>query len=420
MECRGGGRESLAVALWTYFCGSYNGGQSLCHNVSLVSSVGMTKVFDLRRTDDPRDIVHRTVQALTEGQVVAVPTDTVYGLAAHALNPEAIEKIAEIKGTSASPFAISVRSRQAAEDFYCDASPLVRRLSYRCWPGPLTLVTPCTHPHSAAERLPEAVRRGITAADGGIGFRVVEHRILESIHRYMAAPLILTSAHRSGESAQTVAQGVYDQLSGTLPLLLDDGPTRYGGTSTVVRVVGNRWEILREGVIEQAAMNQFVKPVIVMVCTGNTCRSPMAETLMRELLRKKLGREDAVRVLSAGVAAASGGSASPQSIEVMGERNLDLTGHASQPLGDDIMNVADLVLTMTRSHRAAILAAWPDMHDRVFTLRGDGGDISDPIGMPVDAYRQCADQMELELGKWVERLEDDFFPESSGGSEESN
>lgn len=381
----------------------------------------MTKVFDLRQTDDPRDIVHRTVQALTEGQVVGVPTDTVYGIAAHALDPQAIEKITEIKGTLDSPLAISVRSRQAAEDFFCDASPLVRRLSHRCWPGPLTLVTPCTEPHSAAEQLPPAVRQGITApGDGGIGFRVVQHRILESIHRYMAAPLILTAANRSGQPVQTVCQGVLDQLSGRLPLLLDDGPTRYGGSSTVIRVVGNRWEILREGVIERAAMNQFIKPVVVMVCTGNTCRSPMAETLMRELLRKKLGREDAVRVLSAGVAAASGGSASQQSIEVMGERSLDLTGHCSQPLGDEIMNVADLVLTMTRSHRAAILAAWPDMHDRVFTLRSDGGDISDPIGMPVDAYRQCADQMQLELEKWVERLEDDFFPEASGGNKESN
>ncbi|MCA9135610.1 MAG: threonylcarbamoyl-AMP synthase [Planctomycetales bacterium] len=379
----------------------------------------MTKVFDLRQTDDPSDIIHRTVQALTEGKVVALPTDTVYGLAAHALDAAAVEKIFEIKGRGAAPMAISVRSRQAAEDFFCEASPVARRLSRRCWPGPLTLITPCENPHSAVNQLPESVRARITGPGGGVGFRVVEHRILESIHRFMAAPLVLTSANLSGNPAQSTAQGVAQQLSGLVPVLLDDGPTRYGGASTVVRVVGNRWELLREGVIERAAMNQFVKPVIVMVCTGNTCRSPMAETLMRELLRKRIGREDAVRVLSAGVAASTGGSASPQSIEVMGERKLDLTGHASQPLGEEIMNVADLVLTMTRSHRAAILAAWPEMHDRVFTLRHDGGDISDPIGMPVDAYRQCADQMELELEQWFERLEDDFFPEVSDGDKES-
>ena len=379
----------------------------------------MTKVLDLRETDDPSDIIHRTVQALTEGQVVAFPTDTVYGLAAHALDAQAVEKLIEIKGRGETPMAISVRSRQAAEDFFCEVSPVARRLSHRCWPGPLTLVTPCENDHSAVHQLPPSVRQRITGPHGGVGFRVVDHRILQSIHRFMAAPLVLTSANLTGKPTQTTAAGVLEQLSGTLPLLLDDGPTRYGGASTVVRVIGKHWELLREGVIERAAMNQFVKPVMVMVCTGNTCRSPMAETLMRELLRKKMGREDAVRVLSAGVAASTGGSASPQSIEVMGERKLDLTGHASQPLGEEIMNVADLVLTMTRSHRAAILAAWPDMHDRVFTLRHDGGDISDPIGMTVDAYRQCADQMEGELVKWLERLDDDFFPEVSDGDEES-
>ena len=107
----------------------------------------------------------------------------------------------------------------------------------------------------------------------------------------------MTSANLSGQSPHTTAEGVAEQFADSLPLLLDDGPTRYGGASTVARVRGNRLEILREGAIERAAMNQFVKPVIVIVCTGNTCRSPMAETPLREQIRQKLGSEDTVRVL---------------------------------------------------------------------------------------------------------------------------
>ena len=378
----------------------------------------MLKTLDLRATDDPRDIIHRTVQALVEGQVVGVPTDTVYGLAVDALSDTAIEELFRIKGRQVDvPLAISVGSREAAEDFLCESSPLVRRLSYRCWPGPLTLVAPCDSPTSAVTQLPEPVRQRITGDFGCVGFRVVDHRVLAHIHRFLSGPLVLTSANVSGHPPPTTAAGVEEQLTDSLPLLLDDGPTRYGGASTVARVQGNRLEILREGAIERAAMNQFVKPVIVIVCTGNTCRSPMAETLLREQLRQKLGSEDAVRVLSAGVAAGAGSGASPQAVEVMGTRDLDLTGHSSRPLDDAVMNVADLILTMTRGHRAAILAAWPNMQDRVHTLRRDGGDITDPVGMPVEVYQSCSEQIDQELTAWLEALGDDFFPDNASSNE---
>ena len=112
----------------------------------------MLTTLDLRATDDPRDIVHRTVQALVEGHVVALPTETVYGLAADALNERAVEQFCEIKGRDVRhPLAISVPSREAAEDFVCEMSPLARRLCNRCWPGPLTLVASCQSPHSGGQ-----------------------------------------------------------------------------------------------------------------------------------------------------------------------------------------------------------------------------------------------------------------------------
>ncbi len=378
----------------------------------------MSKILDLRATDDPRDIVHRSVQALVEGNVVGVPTDTVYGIAASALSERAVQQLFEIKGRDEStPLAISVASRESAEDFYCSTSPLARRLASRCWPGPLTLVIPCSSPHSAITQLPSEVQKRIRGEHGCVGFRVVDHRVITHLHRFLSAPMLLTSANRTGHPVATTADQVQQQLGDSIPLLLDDGPTRYGGASTVARVLGNHMEILREGVIERAAMNQFVKPVIALVCTGNTCRSPMAETLLRDLTSQKYGCEDAVRILSAGVAAHPGNGATPQAIEVMGNRGLDLTGHNSRPLDDSVMGVADLVLTMTRGHRAAILAAWPGLHDRVFTLRRDGGDIADPVGMAVEVYESCATQIEIELRAWVESLDDNFFPQPSPADE---
>jgi len=400
--------------------------------------------------------VHRSVQALVEGNVIGLPSETVYGVVASSLCVDAVERVFELvqksnesckpadpARTNPTPgqIALCVRSAEAVGDFLVPRSKLGGRLSERCFPGPLTVISEGLIGQSALGRLParvQAILRGSacgtdapsisslpsqpvspsTSQRLAVAVRVSHHRLLSHIHRYLSAPLVWGEFSVAGSPALTTAAGLDEHLSqitdkSPLPLLLDDGLSRYGGVGTVVRLSGNSWQILREGVIQRAAMNQFVKPVIAIVCTGNTCRSPMAETLLRDLLHKRFGREDVARVISAGVAASRGSGASPQSVEVMGRLGLDLTGHASQPLDDPLMSMADLVLTMTRRHRDAILAAWPDRKDRVFTLRRDGGDVTDPVGMPVDVYEQCADQIRGELEKWIDALDDDFFPKSS-------
>ena len=382
----------------------------------------MATVLDLRRIEDPRDAVHRTVEALARGQVVAIPTETVYGLAADALNPHAIQQLVEMKGRSAAmPLAIAVRGEQAIEDFVCRWTPLSRRFARRCMPGPLTLVLPCGDPMSIASRLPPATQEMVVGKNDCIGFRVVSHPIVCQLHEYLRGPLVLTSANRTGQPAATRGQEVVTHFADAVPLVLDDGPTRYGGASTVVRVIDNRYEILRHGAIESAAMNEFAKPMIALVCTGNTCRSPMAEAILKELLRKAGGGLESVVVMSAGVAAHEGSMASPQAVEVMEARGLDINDHQSRPLSEAIMDRADIILTMTRGHRAAILAAWPDRAEQVRTLRRDGGDIADPVGSSVEVYEQCANQMERELAAWIESLPPDFLPveqssrDTSGG-----
>lgn len=373
----------------------------------------MATIVDLQQAEDPRDLVHRAVQALAEGHVIAVPTETVYGLTASGLDEDAVETLVQIKGRSdTAPLAIALRSIDAVWDFACQLAPLAERLARRTWPGPLTLVLPCLDPDSALTQLPESVQRRVMAEDGCVGFRVVDHRVFETLHQFFAAPLVLTSANPSGKPAATTGTEVFEYFAdeAALPLILNDGPCRYAGASTVVRVLGHRYEILREGAIERAAMRQFAKPMIALVCTGNTCRSPMAEVLLRERLRQKTGREDAVLVVSAGVAAMPGCGAALQAVEVMGQRGLDLTGHASRPLDDRLIELSDLILTMTAQHRDAIVARWPHAAERVKTLLRDGRDVSDPVGAPVEVYTACADQIDQELDAWVGSFGDDWYP----------
>lgn len=369
----------------------------------------MATLVDLQNAEDPRDIVHRAVQALAESHVIAVPSEAVYGLAASGLDAAAVGRLAELKGAAGLPLRIAVRSPDAVWDFVCQPSALARRLARRCWPGPLTLFLPCEHAESALTQLPAEVRNAVVNERGDVGFRVVDHRVFETLHRFMAAPIVVTAACREGQPPASTAQQVAELFGDQIPLILDDGPCRYGGCSTIARVDGNRLEIVHEGAIERAAMRQFAKPIVAIVCTGNTCRSPMAEVLLRERFRQRTGREDAVLVVSAGVAAMPGSGAAQQAVEVMSARGLDLTGHSSRPLDERLVELADVILTMTSQHRQAILQRWPEAADRVCTLRHDGTDVSDPVGAPTEVYAECADQIDQQLAEWVERMGDQWL-----------
>ena len=133
-----------------------------------------------------------------------------------------------------------------------------------------------------------------------------------------------------------------------------------------------------------------IKQVLV-VCTGNTCRSPMAETLLRHLW-EQAGQWDLV-VRSAGTAAVHGAAATPHAVSAMKACMLDLSGHRSRPVSAETLAGVDLVLTMTARHKEQILMNWPHLSGRVFTLAeyaGSGQDVPDPFGGTLADYDQTA------------------------------
>ena len=130
---------------------------------------------------------------------------------------------------------------------------------------------------------------------------------------------------------------------------------------------------------------------LLLVCTGNTCRSPMAEAIARDLLRD----EDAV-VDSAGVSAGLGAAATPEALAAAAELGLDLSGHRSQPLTPERVAQADQILTMTAAHRDLVLRAVPEAADRTSVLDEDG-DIADPFGGTLADYRVTAEQIKTAL-----------------------
>jgi tRNA threonylcarbamoyl adenosine modification protein (Sua5/YciO/YrdC/YwlC family) len=367
--------------------------------------------LDLQRAEDTRDIVHQAVAALSAGKIVAFPTETVYGLAASGLVPEAVDRLWQIKGRNpGKPIAFAVKSVDAALDYVPDMTPLAKRLARRCWPGPVTLVLDCCHRDSVINRLHSIVRQA-TVPDQTVGLRVPANDKTLQIMQLCAGPILLTSANFSGQGEAKTGVEVMQRVGDKVDLVLDDGPCRIGQASTVVQVTADGYNILREGVVDKATLDNLSGFLALVVCTGNTCRSPMGEALLRKQIAHQLGCAPlelegmGIHVLSAGISAMPGAPAAEQAILVMEEMGMQITDHQSQPVTHRLAQYADVILTMTESHRQAVISQWPAVESRTFTISMDGNDISDPIGSPIEVYRQCAQQIEEQMARWVSKLD---------------
>lgn len=368
-------------------------------------------VINLKDTDDPRDAVHQTVEALSSGKIVALPTETVYGLAASALRTDAVKRLTQIKGREpGKPLSFAIKSLDDALDYVPEMCPLARRLARRCWPGPMTMVLDDSHPDSVLGRLPEEVRK-LAMPTGSVGLRVPANETTLAVLRLLAGPIVLTSANLSNEADCVDAEQIINTLGDEIDLILDDGRSRFGQPSSVVRVANNKTEVLRAGVLDESTLKRLSGFVAIVVCTGNTCRSPMGEAILRKLIAEKIGcpieqlDEKGVSVMSAGIAAMSGGGPAGQAVEVMREQGLDIEKHSSQPLTDRLAQFADYIFTMTGGHRNAVVNAWPETAARTHLVCRDGADVSDPIGQSVGVYQSTAEQIETNLKDWVNEID---------------
>ncbi len=371
----------------------------------------MTQVLAWQGARSGGDVVRRAVLALAQGRVVAFPTETVYGLAASALVPEAVERLGQSKGRpEAKPLTLALGEAAEVVDWLPDLGSLGRRLARRCWPGPLTLVADAGAERGLASRLPEAVRRRVCPA-GTLGLRVPAHEAILQALRLLPGPVLLTSANRSGEAPAVTAEQVMQAVGDGAAVVIDDGPSRLGQASTVVRVNGQSWEILREGVLSAAELERRLPCVVVFVCTGNTCRSPLAEALCKKLLADRLGCpvEELPRrgflVLSAGTAAMMGGGAAAEAIEVARELGADLTGHVSRPLTANLVAQADYLVAMTHGHLLALAGQYGPLGPRARLLCPEGQDVPDPIGCDQQVYQECAQQILRHLEGLVAELQ---------------
>jgi L-threonylcarbamoyladenylate synthase len=189
--------------------------------------------------------VERAAELLRAGQLVALPTETVYGLAANAWNEEAVRRIYEAKGRpSENPIIVHVASLELARRCVSDWPPAASQLASAFWPGPLTLVLP------RSQEIPLIV----TAGGGTVGLRWPNHPLIRAVIRTCGFPLAAPSANRSNELSPTTAEHVRKSLGSRIPLIIDGGPSHVGIESSVLDLASSPPRLLRPGIISAESL----------------------------------------------------------------------------------------------------------------------------------------------------------------------
>lgn len=342
------------------------------------------------------EVISRAAAVVDGGGLVAFPTETVYGIAC-TVSKESLRRLDHIKGRpQGKHYTLHIGSPATVRRYVPQMSMRADKLIRKAWPGPLTIVFEIPDSDAARQRkwLGEEAF-GYLYGQHSIGIRCPDNAVATALLDACKKAVVAPSANISGNGPATDAEGVVSQLGGRLDMVLDAGRCRFSRSSTVVKVGQGPLEVLREGAYSERLLGEMATVRILIVCTGNTCRSPMGEGLFRKHLAEKIGcevdrlGEFGYKVLSAGTLDLGGSMASGEAINACAALGVDLLGHRSRPLTRDLVIDSDLIYVMSRAHRAAVLEISPDAADRVLLLAG-GAEVPDPIGQGQKVFNECA------------------------------
>ena len=332
--------------------------------------------------------IREVAQACKEGKVIAFPTETVYGIGGGMSAPGIEKRLRDIKGRSdTKPFSYHIGDWTMLDRLKVKRSPMLQTMARQFWPGPVTFVV-------------------WDLAGQKIGIRFPRNRIALALFQEIGEPLIATSANGSGKPSPHTAHHVAEELQGSYDLLIDGGKTELMLDSTVVDLTGEVPVILRKGAqgaevekaVEKMSSGPCPRKRVLVVCTGNSCRSPMGEGWLRHEVEKK-GLAAEIEVVSCGTSARDGLPCTPEAEFVMRNREIDMSKFRSHLCRRGDLWCSDVIIAMAAPHAEAVAKMLPEAKEKTITLN-----VEDPIGMGMSVYEKTLSDIESKMKPYMNRI----------------
>ncbi len=354
-------------------------------------------IINIKQADRACD---KIIQTLEKGGIVAIPTDTVYGLAVDGTNKSAVQNLLALKKRKNRPFTFFIPKVKIDNYAVITKKQIIEHLI----PGPLTII------------LEKRCNVSLPLIDNKIGIRVPKTDfVIELLNRF-DKPLAVTSANLTGYPPIISAYEIVEKFP-EVEIVVDAGILS-PRVSTIVDLTTTPPLIKRKGALpilklekiygDSLLMDKDLKFNVLFVCTGNTCRSPMAMGLLETLIEPRFAQID-----SAGTAAISGLPPAQFAIDIVKEFGGSIENYQTKYLSCELIEWADLILVMEQKHYNAVLELLPRSKAKLFFLRaykknGEEREVPDPVGRGRSAYERVAKIMLPSLKKVAQDIKNRF------------